>query len=477
MTTKYLDDPIQVLGDPLISHVAFYPRSHEKDSSTVPGAIDGELDLEEGESLGYRLFPLQTEGGEVNTTAPLIVMFHGNGELAADYDQLVGRMFHRIGLSVIIWDYRGFGWAKGNPSLLKLGGDTERAVEALPSILTEAGLAPRSSVLLGRSIGSICALHAASVGSFSGLMLENGIHDLMSIPMANAFSSMMPGASRLLEHVKDPFNHIPKLEGLNIPFLVLHSMRDQITPLAQGKALYASATSTPFRHLQVFPDVGHNDLLKHFPELQAMYAAFVAFVTPSSESEEEEGKGEEEEGSGDAQTRQASFEAKVARVNRSLGLASSDGEAGRDLEGLLDRCDRAIRDGDFYEVIRHATIGLRNFDELTASLEEEEQDRLRLRLLLIRARAFFHSDRSQQCLEDTDIVLEDRFVDYEGEEEFDRMFTNALFLQYKTQLKKRNAGKAADLAAALQERLVDVHEHSPEEAERLISEATLQVST
>ena len=99
---------------------------------------------------------------------------------------------------MIIWDYRGFGWAKGTPSLLKLGGDTERAVEALPSILTEAGLAPRSSVLLGRSIGSICALHAASVGSFSGLMLENGIHDLMSIPMVNAFSSMMPGASRLL---------------------------------------------------------------------------------------------------------------------------------------------------------------------------------------------------------------------------------------------------------------------------------------
>lgn len=347
---------------------------------------------------------------------------------------------------------------------------TRKIVEELPSILEEAELSPRSVLLLGRSIGSICALHAASVGSFSGLMIENGIHDLMSIPMVNAFSTMMPGASQLLEHIQDPFNHIVKLGELSIPFMVLHSMRDEITPLAQGKALYASAHSTPFRHLQVFPDVGHNDLLRHFNELQMMYSAFVDFVTSSPEGEEENKEAEK------PSSAQASFEEKVAIVNRRLGLVSSDGEDGRDLEGILDRCVRFLNEYDYYEVIRNATIGLRRFDELTAHLDdEEEKDKLKLRLLLVRSRGFFHSDRSRQCLEDTDIILEDRFVEYEGEEEFDRIFTNALFLQYKVQLKKRNIGKAADLAAALQERLEDVHEHSKEEAERLISEATLQV--
>ena len=191
-------------------------------------------------------------------------------------------IYHSLGVSLLIWDYRGFGWATGDPSLLTLGPDVEKAVEYLPTLLAEAGLTPSHTILLGRSIGSICAIHAAHVGGsehFSGLILENGIFELLKLPMADMFSMMLPGASEILsfvllfflfswifmgyfvyfvyfvcgtiETIEDPFEHEAKLGGLQIPLMVLHSMKDEITPFDQGKLLHSSAVSTPFRHFQV----------------------------------------------------------------------------------------------------------------------------------------------------------------------------------------------------------------------------------
>ena len=99
MAQQYLSNPALILGNPLISSVAFYPRSCEKGSSSLENTIDGSVSVEDDNaSLGYRLYPLPGESSGISPSAPLIMMFHGNGELAADYEDLVGPLFHAIGL-------------------------------------------------------------------------------------------------------------------------------------------------------------------------------------------------------------------------------------------------------------------------------------------------------------------------------------------------------------------------------------------
>ena len=66
-------------------------------------------------SIGYRFFP---HPGSVASN-PVVVMFHGNAEIAADYDHAYSQ-FHSIGASLLVFDFRGYGWGTGRPLLTKL---------------------------------------------------------------------------------------------------------------------------------------------------------------------------------------------------------------------------------------------------------------------------------------------------------------------------------------------------------------------
>ena len=64
--------------------VAFMPRKAEKPADdSLPGIKDGVIEVEEGVSIGYRLYndAVQKEGGGLPT---VLVFHHGNAELAPD---------------------------------------------------------------------------------------------------------------------------------------------------------------------------------------------------------------------------------------------------------------------------------------------------------------------------------------------------------------------------------------------------------
>ena len=70
---------LSLLDQPQISQVLFHPRPEPGSGSTIPGARPISLEVEPDISLGGWLFP--AEAG-----APAVLFFHGNGEIAADYD-------------------------------------------------------------------------------------------------------------------------------------------------------------------------------------------------------------------------------------------------------------------------------------------------------------------------------------------------------------------------------------------------------
>ena len=65
----------------------------------------------------YR-FPALAEGGSLVVAAPdapVILYFHGNGELASDYDMLAP-LYTAKGITLLVADYRGYGRSGGTPT-------------------------------------------------------------------------------------------------------------------------------------------------------------------------------------------------------------------------------------------------------------------------------------------------------------------------------------------------------------------------
>ncbi|OQR94259.1 temperature sensitive supressor-like protein [Achlya hypogyna] len=250
---------------PLVNSVAFHPRRHTQGVGLPPQAIDGSF-TERDVSLGYRFFRPPTP----DAYEAVVLLFHGNAEIAADYASAASVLAAmRVPTALIAVDFRGYGWSSGEPAVTRLLEDAEMVERQLSYV---AALKPGVPVILfGRSIGSICAMHlaAARPDRFRGLIVESGFHSILQLPMVQQMAMFMPGGAGMLSMLPEIFNIRDKLASVRIPFLVIHGQEDEIAPLQQGRDLYEACASSS-KKLQVFPNAGHNDLqLKYHTEYYA----------------------------------------------------------------------------------------------------------------------------------------------------------------------------------------------------------------
>ena len=252
-----------LLDNPLIRSILFHPRAARPVDSPPAGMADGAIPADDGTPLGYRLY-------NHTAHAPLVLLFHGNGEIAPDYDG-IAELYHQIGLSLLVADFRGYGWSGGEPRVSTLLPDAAVVSDALPDVLTEHDLHGVPCVIMGRSLGSACAIHVAhrSPALFQGLIIESG------------FAHVLPLLARLglptekLADMPDPIGNARKIGEINLPTLIIHGERDSIIPVANGQTLYEASSAEQKDILRV-PGAGHNDLL--FVGRQAYFAAIDKFV-------------------------------------------------------------------------------------------------------------------------------------------------------------------------------------------------------
>src|SRR5690606_18733914 len=95
------------LDNPKIVNNLFYPRPAIQGNSHIPNTQDGHIPVDAHIQLGYRLY-------QPETARCVIVFFHGNGEVASDYDDVAGE-YLRMGCAFLVVDYRGYGWSTGRP--------------------------------------------------------------------------------------------------------------------------------------------------------------------------------------------------------------------------------------------------------------------------------------------------------------------------------------------------------------------------
>ena len=123
-------------------------------------------------------------------------------------------------------------------------------------------------------------MHLASrhPARFPSLLIESSLCRIFELPMvANIAAMMGPQGAVLLQALPDPFDQLGKLRAApTVRCTVLHGDRDELIPLAQGKALFGASAAPPSRkRLVVLKGAGHNDMGMH-ATYRELVAAFLA---------------------------------------------------------------------------------------------------------------------------------------------------------------------------------------------------------
>lgn len=191
--------------------------------------------------------------------APLLLLFHGNGEIAADYADLAP-LFTALGLTLLVMDYRGYGGSSGAPTAANLLSDAHAVLAALPAILESARVRISRVVVMGRSLGSVPAIELAAErpGEVSGLIVESGFADTLALLARLGLGEGLAGA----REETDGFDNGGKIARVSAPTLVIHGEADRLIPAEEGRLLYSRCGSRDKR-LLIIPRGDHNDLFVH----------------------------------------------------------------------------------------------------------------------------------------------------------------------------------------------------------------------
>jgi uncharacterized protein len=208
------------------SRIVYYPERH---IITTPAAIqipyqDVVFSAEDGTKLTGWFIPASTSKG-------VILFCHGNaGNISHRLDTI--DLFHRLGYSTFIFDYRGYGQSEGSPS--EKG--TYQDVDAAWKHLTRTkGISPSDIIIFGRSLGSSIGAWLAGREQPAACILES------------SFTSARDVAATLYPYLpvsilcRYKYDSAEALKTVQCPLLFIHSTDDEIIPIQLGRKLYAAA--------------------------------------------------------------------------------------------------------------------------------------------------------------------------------------------------------------------------------------------
>ena len=174
--------------------------------------------------------------------------FHGNaGNIGHRVDNLF-ELVERLGVSVFIFDYRGYGRSEGSPSEAGLYRDGEAA---LAYVRARAEVDAGRIVLFGRSLGGAVAVRLATEHEPFAVVLES------AFPSIKAMARMMYLSLPVDVLVRSRFDSLSAIRDVHAPVMVLHGDRDEIVPLKMGRELFEAANEP--KRFFVIEGAGHND--------------------------------------------------------------------------------------------------------------------------------------------------------------------------------------------------------------------------
>ncbi len=253
-----------LIDNPVVSRIVFYPRKIPVPEETEPNIKVLKFQINKNILIGG-LFYLN------NPNYPTILLFHGNGEIATDYQYFID-FFFKCGVNLAVVDFRGYGFSSGEPYYTSL------IIDALPTYNEFTKWMNQNSIsdsvfILGRSLGSICVSEIGSHNpeSLRGIIFESGfasIYDLMSRLFRVTGSQITP--ELLSEYSNDT-----RIRKFKKPTLVIHGTNDFIIPYHQGELIFENIPEEVEKKLVLIEGAGHNNIFSFEEEYTTPLKDFI----------------------------------------------------------------------------------------------------------------------------------------------------------------------------------------------------------
>lgn len=227
---------VLVAGYVLLVAVVYFTQARMLYLPNMPGRALTMTPANAG--MGYQDVSIETADGVTlhgwfveGQSSRVLLFFHGNaGNISHRLDSI--RQFHRLGLSVLIIDYRGYGQSSGKTTEKGIYSDAEAAWRYLTE---DRGISAGDIVIFGRSLGASAASQLAAQHQPLALIVESSFTSVPDI--AQELYPWLPARwlSRLNHATRD------YVRDVRCPILVAHSRDDEIIPFRHGEAIFASA--------------------------------------------------------------------------------------------------------------------------------------------------------------------------------------------------------------------------------------------
>jgi hypothetical protein len=196
-----------------------------------------------------------------------VIVFNGNAGNRA-YRARLGSALRRLGCSVLLFDYRGFGGNAGTPTQQGLAADA-RAVRAY--LLARPDVHAGGLVYFGESLGAAVATALATEHAPAALILRSPFTSMVEV---GRFHYPVLPVRWLL---RDRFASIDSIAAVRSPLLIIAGDRDSIVPLEQSRRLYDTAVTR--KEMLVVQGADHNDAaLLHGEQMIEAISAFLAGI-------------------------------------------------------------------------------------------------------------------------------------------------------------------------------------------------------
>jgi fermentation-respiration switch protein FrsA (DUF1100 family) len=229
-------------GRPIEDALVFQPRTYPAgDWALAPGVEDAWFESTDGNRL---------HGWFAEARAPRAVVLyaHGNAENVSDMRNVLRLYRERLNVSILVFDYSGYGRSTGTPSEENVLADARAARRWLAA---RTNVREKDIVLVGRSLGGGVVVDLAAGDGARGLVLES---TFSSLPDTAAGHFPLLPVRGLMRTRLDSVAKVPNYHG---PLLQTHGDADRIVPIALGRKLF-DAANEPKQFVSV-PGGGHND--------------------------------------------------------------------------------------------------------------------------------------------------------------------------------------------------------------------------
>jgi fermentation-respiration switch protein FrsA (DUF1100 family) len=208
----------------------------------LPDAEPQTFDTEDGLTLGGWFLPARTAA-----TGYSVIIFNGNGGHRGYRAGLAAQLAAR-GVSVFLFDYRGYA---GNPGLPSETGLARDARAALAYLGRRPGVDLTRLVFFGESLGAAVAIQLALEFPPAALILRSPFSSMTAV--GSHHYPVLPVRWLL----RDRYPSIDRISRITSPLLIVAGDADRIVPLGDTQELFEAAPQP--KRLVVIPGADHND--------------------------------------------------------------------------------------------------------------------------------------------------------------------------------------------------------------------------